>query len=819
MWVDIEDLEGVVKKVNAAIIDVAGNAYDAAGVLLGSVIGGSSGSPQQSAPNMTSYGIDAVTSGGAENLPGTWAMSGGNPPTTQTINSSSGGNDAIQRIMQAFGVDAVTAQIYLEEAPGDTNLQKSLALIGIEPWATRYAVGESSGGSGGGGGGSISPLEATRNRQALALFDPNYADGALIPLPDGTSRINGTEIIIDARARGEFKPVSNAPGYLVDPVTGSVINTNGDVLDMRQLDETIRSNKVNEGLRAQELGLSAELGRGRLDLDRVVDIGRLNLDAAATENEQTLRNILETNGLNLESFLGTGNLNIGATNAETNRLNALTGRTSSAGQLATANQELADARTMAVIDLMANPNDFVEREYATRALITPPGYTGPAFRDDPRINSIIDELMRTPDVEGLLPTYNAPTFAPVNLPNASLPRVSAPPPQPQTQITQQAASAPIENRPATQAESSAHFRNNTDVPDWALAPLGFAYGTDYQTGNSTGTKLREFITGDPQMDGMPNPEKIEVNNPGPRTTVSVTPLRDMLQSRIPRQRNDVQLDPMENPGGQYPAMGNMNPAVTARFQSMREAISPVIQRIMESRRQIPANYPQTPVATNPQMPALKELLQSRGIDLPMFAEGTNKPKGGKKTKGKTPRGGGFKINSDVKLDTTQIDDQRMQPEDPSRMFDYINGGPEPEWINKILSALSLRRFAYGTDYGSDYNGPVSSTGQPLGQLTSYDNNAIRNMPNVQYALGNMDRSGYNTLNTGKVSGAFGTKLPDVGGLNYGQLLDLQQDPDSWGTLSSLYRSANRNLEGILARVLARAPIGNALQSRSMIRTA
>ena len=50
------------------------------------------------------------------------------------------------------------------------------------------------------------------------------------------------------------------------------------------------------------------------------------------------------------------------------------------------------------------------------------------------------------------------------------------------------------------------------------AASGEAYGTK-------GTKEREFITGDPQRNGKPNPELVRVNNPGPNTRVEVIPLQ------------------------------------------------------------------------------------------------------------------------------------------------------------------------------------------------------------------------------------------------------------------------------------------------------
>ena len=122
------------------------------------------------------------------------------------------------------------------------------------------------------------------------------------------------------------------------------------------------------------------------------------------------------------------------------------------------------------------------------------------------------------------------------------------------------------------------------------------------------------------------------------------------------------------------------------------------------------------------------------------------------------------------------------------------------------------------DANGNYTGARDAQGNPLGNITTYDDSAIRNLPGVQYALNApANQNTYNTISTGKVTGAFGTQLPEAGGLNYSQLLDLQRDPNSWGILSSLYSSANRNLASIFNQVQARAPIGN-VTDRSLIRT-
>ena len=775
-------------------------------------------------------------------------------------------NELYKRLAEQTGLpQAHISDLFDAASNGNANAIATLAALGVEPYATMAA---DKAGSGGREFAPPSPLDLARARQVTALFDPNYPDGALIPLPDGTSRINGTEIIIDTRVKGEFKPVSGADGYLVDPITGQIIDLNGNQISRDQLTETIRSNRVREGLSAKELANSiygtdveAELGRGKLALDTTLGVGDINLRAATSENEQALKNILETNGLNLESFLGTGNLNIGATNAETGRLNALTGRTTAAGQLSADQQKLQDARTLAVIDLMANPNDFVEREYATRALNAPPGYTGPAFRDNPDIQRAINELFATPDVSGLLPTYTAPTYQPAVLPNASLPRVTAPAPQPQAQRTTVSTTpttditgAGYTNNNVTPANqpASTHFRE-VGVPDWALAPLGYAYGTDKYAHGNEGTKEQQFITGDPQLDGGPNPELIEINNPGPNTTTSVTPLRDMAKGAIMPDMSDSTNMP--------DSMPNSNPS-----SGIDELIAGILIAIAnkwdtQSGDSTTANKDMAqyaygteglPNITRDQLnpTGIKDILggfrdniqnrvpstigNSMGTlpnNFPNLLSGTLS----NRTTVTNPENNTAEIFNRYSQSRQSVGDtmgslptnfnwQDIYSRLRDRFSNYNNRNTLG--INPRVDEGGLSYYAYGTtgtsnnrnvDAQGNYAGPRDYAGNPLGTLTSYADKDIRNLPNIQYAQNAGNRTAYNQLNTRPISGPFGSTLPDVGGLNYSQLLDISQDPDSWGTLSSIYRAANRNLEGMLNRIRARAPIGE-VTNQSLIRT-
>ena len=614
--------------------------------------------PSSTDPNYD-YSGDPTISNGAPLANPTYAMSGGDSSVGSSVTSSAAGSQEgnISRIMAVFGVDRAYAQAMLQRAAlGDTAIQKSLASMGIEPYATQYAPKDSSGGGGGSAGRVLFPDEVAQikaetdralaqagvyqgqSRQINALFDPNYADGALITLPDGTQRINGTEIIIDSRVRGDFKPVANAPGYFVDPVTGTVIDTNGNQIRREELQETIRSNQAQETNQ-----------RNRLALDTERDITQLNQNAAITENEQKLKSALETNRLNLDAFSSEGNLNIGATNAETSRLNALTGRTSAAGELALNQQGLDDARTRSIIELGSNPQNFVQREYETRALQAPAGIDSPAYRENTAANQAIAQLLTVPNVDNLLPTYQAPRFSEPTLPNASIPRATAPtyqtpPPAPAISTPSAPALAPVNNTPATQQQASDHFRS-LGVPDWALTPLGYAEGT-------SGTKEREFIAGDPQMDGMPNPEIIEVNNPAPDTSVSVTPIKDMMPG------SHMMPDGQQMPNDQM--AGNMD---------IQVLVDSIVQEVME------------------RLGGLGEESSIEDDSLTGYARGTKKP--GRKT--------GLRFRPDATLDTTQIDDRRGMD----------------DWEQLILRRmLGMPGYAYGTDWNQwqDNSQPNSNQG-------------------------------------------------------------------------------------------------------------
>lgn len=823
--------------------DVAGEI----GVAVGSIFGGNNRDiivPAEGNQNSTTTYPNVR--GGPSDMQVSQSANSSRPVYGTSNNSDS----AVSKIMAALGVDAAYATRLLQIAPGDSNLQKTLAAIGIEPYASMHGMGSGSGGGGGGGGAGrvLFPEELAQiraetdrviaqtgvfnnqSRQIGALFDPNYPDGALITLPDGTQRINGTEIILDTRERGQFKPVSNAPGYFVDPITGVVIDTNGNQIRREELQETIRSNQAREAISQAEINAAVESARNRLALDTVVDVGDLNLRAATSENEQKLRSALETNRLNLEGYLGAGDLNIGATNAETNRLNALTNRTAAGGQLALGQQELQDARTRSVIELASNPQNFVQREYETRALLAPPGYTGPAYQNNPLLSQAAQQLINSvPDVGGLLPTYQAPVFQEPVLPNASLPRVTAPT---YTQLETNAQNlvpkkAPVENRPATQAETAAYLDSQPrgqPIPQWARDALGFALGTK-------GTKEREFIVGDPQVPGVPNPEFVRVHNPAPDTEVEVIPSNmltfdDFMRSQLAR------------------AVENMKDSkLSSQFDDQNVNAAGVDDRRGKSVNSASTKGPDfgpgyydedvefEDGSVGPRMPRMPQMEGGLGKLLadvlinisnqwgPMggmaqYAYGTSPAKNIKDLYANAYMQDGqmlFRNNGNNNYQNNQNNNSNNNP---------VNAQPVNQQSNVNTSGNS-GQTSMSAPNGGNFDprfGPQDSQGNFLGVLTANTDQAIQNMPAVRYAQDYARNIDFNQLGINPVNAAFGVTLPDVGGLNLRQLNDWRLDPDVWGTMSSLYRSGNRNLDAIYQRVLANAPRGNALTTQTAIRT-
>ncbi len=89
---------------------------------------------------------------------------------------------------------------------------------------------------------------------------------------------------------------------------------------------------------------------------------------------------------------------------------------------------------------------------------------------------------------------------------------------------------------------------------------------------------------------------------------------------------------------------------------------------------------------------------------------------------------------------------------------------------------------------------------------------IQNLPALRFLKGQISDQDFNRLSTTPISGAFGTKLPDSGQLNFNKLQDILKDKQTTELLSSLYTSGSRDFESTVERTKARAPLGRARQT-------
>ena len=103
----------------------------------------------------------------------------------------------------------------------------------------------------------------------------------------------------------------------------------------------------------------------------------------------------------------------------------------------------------------------------------------------------------------------------------------------------------------------------------------FAAGTD-------GTKARRMVVGDPREPGMPNPEMVEVMEPGPKTRLRITPMyANGTNSGPERNAAGFQSGTLagggyyyRNPSGGAGTFGNVNPEGQFQFLRMFSGLDP-----------------------------------------------------------------------------------------------------------------------------------------------------------------------------------------------------------------------------------------------------
>ena len=568
-----------------------------------------------------------------------------------------------------------------------TNLQWVQAFA--EYWASRWAHGDRNVPN-----GWVSALHGEP--------DPTDAGGLASPrtLLAFTRYAQQYQPGMDAEVDQTFPWIPPGPNeYIEDPVvTAARI---GNEQWQKTFDESIRQFGITTEEQARQFGLT---------LDQNERIAMSNAFNQQYQNELTKfaaeAGIWSTQTQNALSMYNT-QVGIWDSN-ENRRVQSL----SQAGSLASALQGMYDARGQAAVNYAANPGDMVARELQVRGIADAKADKVGVFQNVDALSEVIRRLIDyKPGDAPLAPNMPAPPSAPLQGTNPILANAGA------TGNTGfQAAAASIPSMPGgPTASSDVTPRADLDVTygnpnDWDVTPdipqmpqaqpssgnfrivggqvMRYAYGKNPRQGNGMGTAARKMIIGDPQADGRPNPEPVEIQ--GQNVKTKVTPLKG-------------------------------TPMGDAAMQPMPAPVIPVR----------PSALPPSGVRQAPLQMLMAKLMSQ------------------------APR--------------------------------TVNG---------------VQAFANGT---------------PDVEMPSYADSYYQNFPSLKYMQGGMGDSSYNTLSTGSATGAFGTKVPESGAINYRKYLNVARDPISLAALSSLYSSANRNLAAEVARARARAPLGQAMRT-NLVRT-
>ncbi len=468
---------------------------------------------------------------------------------------------------------------------------------------------------------------------------------------EGRVQLKGTSTIVDTRDPGQFKPIEGMDDAFFDPVTGNFLDRSGSVL-----------------------------ARDKFDFERTVAFPEKQRQFDITTRGGALSAAAQTQ-LGLDQLLTTR----GVEEVQQPRL----GQTAAAqGELGLA--QLLDERINAAITARADPGNFVEAEFLSRALQPPdPSIPGPRFEDPVSLRNVLAKLAATP----------APTF-----------------------------------------------NDTTGLEEIITSLTGLGAGAvDEPTLTRTGATPTAAPT-EPTLANVEQPPVIRPDDPG---------------------RFD-----------------------TLRALGVSEADISALMAVSE--RQAGATRPEAP-ATSPTLANVAPPPTTQGVGAgladPAFAEEIRRFQ--LANPGVTFAHGG------------KTDGEPFIAGDPQ-----VAGVPNPELIipgkggDKVIPLNSLRHLAFGTEFGA----PASQTDRTIQQL-----------PSLRFLRGETTPAEFGQLATGTTPGAFGTQLPEAGGVNLRQLFRLAESPISTSLISSLLRSGSRTLEDLISRVRARAPVGQAV-STSMIRT-
>lgn len=405
--------------------------------------------------------------------------------------------------------------------------------------------------------GSGAPSAATLEWQSLQNFNPATD---LIPLP-GTNKamIRQTGQIVDltnnpdGKDPSKYSPIldasGNPTGYYVNSA-GQTINAQGNQIAAQQIIEENRHNLATEGLTGVQTAeqirnnLSTEdINRQRTYNDAIGNIAKLGADPGNfTEREYTIR------GLTAPSPLGPNTYNTAAAYQNLNNLYAQ--QQANAVKAPSLSSLLPSAKTP--LPTVKQPTNtappFGTLLTPEQVAKLPPGsaYIDPNYYAQ-------TETPYTPGPTGTL-AFVGPNTSWDNIAGTDVWAASgftnpdsSPAPAPTDSGSSAPAAAPSTDQtitPEAQAFMDANpqyadYYASAGVPGYAHGTISAAYarGTDPHLTPRGTTTAQQFVAGDTQRPGVPNPEMINlVDPPGPNNAEArVTPMNGMEQSAMGMQ--------------------------------------------------------------------------------------------------------------------------------------------------------------------------------------------------------------------------------------------------------------------------------------------
>lgn len=526
---------------------------------------------------------------------------------------------------------------------------------------------------------------------------------------------------------------------------------------------------------------------------------------------------------------------------EGNRVNAY----GQAGTLASTLQGLWDSRTDNLLSLRYDPSDLVAREFTSRALLQPEGYEGPAYRDVPQLQQAIDKLLN----------YN---------PSMTLEQALALLNQESTGGTGgiggvggtggTGGGGDSGDGGATSSYEELRDRilegKNTDVGSFGAGRIGPNVGT-IVPGSF------EFDMSNPYGQGNVGTGGVYDANTQSYTTGEIGPQ--------PQFGDKLIYNPATGKNEYFPAgTSYSNPGSSLGMPIDKGPITKVIGGVSADEPavdELDPNFPgaafggrnfNSAIVGDPQVPGMpnEELVIDRhpepGFDVvplnqlpgtiaqalsmqePHYAWGAasdaqsyydrlhniQEPSNTGTISGALGSLGGqtpVQETQPIQPAPPATSTPATQPPPPAQVSAGSVLGSHPATGTGGTTGTPTTTPTHPTPVDPTTGAPIPSTTNPPstqspnGTVISYPDEVYQSMPTPNYLKGEIPFEQWAALNTGTVTDAFGEELPDIGGINLARAFQIMQDPEAWGALGSRYKSANRNLDAMIARALGRAP--------------